>query len=94
MTNVQDVTLQQIKSLLPSAIEILSQFDIYGTNYFVILMPYSFSAPTAPVFGDRLEILMEYNGQQVTLEARDDAPLPSGFTLLSQFVSKIYDYIH
>lgn len=91
-TSAPNLTLSEIKTLLPEAIDLIASYSVFGTNYYIVVMPYTFTAPTTPVFGDRLEIALNVGGTGITYESSDT--IPQGLTLVSQFVEYIYDYNH
>lgn len=90
-TEVPNLTLSEIKTLLPEAIDLIGSYTYNGACYYLVVMPYTFTAPTSPVFGDRLEINVNV-GSGIEYNSTD--PIPQGLILVSQFVNYIYDYNH
>lgn len=88
-----NITLSEMKTLLPDAIEILANYGIsYNAQscyHYKVLMPYKFTAPSQPVFGDRLDI---YVTDPCTLGIK--LIEPGTEDVLSQDVAYIIDYEH
>lgn len=98
-TDSPNLSLSQIKTLLPDAISIeavIQDFQGYlaGGAIYRVLMPYKFMLPSTPVFGDRLSIdLFVAKNSTMNIEIKQfDTFTP--YEVLAQDVVLIKDYNH
>ena len=85
-----DATLATIKTIIPSAIEIVTKYTHEAQTRYRVLVPYKFTMVRAPQFGDRLELSLNLG---LEYSATEGEPLPE-MEILAQDVNYIKDYYH